>query len=87
LAVLLAGAVSIVGSSFGRSAGAAPRPPRPPPRPPSAQPGTTDACRVEAPPSDSLICATALSTLICSSALPISGVDFDWLLPLTPLFS
>jgi hypothetical protein len=34
-----------------------------------------------------LIWAMALSILICSNARPISGVDFPWLLPLTPLFS
>jgi len=71
-------------SAFGA---AAPRPPRPPPRPPAASPGASDCCLVLVPSISALICATALSILICRKALPSSGVDFDWLLPLTPLFS
>ncbi len=68
-----------------RRCAAAARAAAPPPPPPC---GACAAATGGSPPAFMrLICASAISILICSSALPTSGVDFAWLLPLTPLFS
>ena len=60
---------------------AASPPPAPPPRGACAA-----ATGGSVPAVMRLICASALSVLICRKALPISGVDLAGS-PLTPLFS
>src|SRR5687767_2823158 len=81
--VLLAGAVVIVGPVGGAGAfGGRPAPPRPPPPPP----GACGAATGGSPPLDILlICASVLSILIWTNALPSSADDFAGS-PLTPLF-
>ena len=91
--VLLAGAVVMVGGNFARRSASV----RDRLFAAATAAAPAAACRSRAGrfgllPRDgsghqALICANALSILICSRAFPISGVDLTWLLPLTPLFS